>query len=128
MLTSRQAFKVGFLRKCANAGLTIEETRAVVKQALATVKSGGLTDMATKPLEVATDLGGSAMKTLGNLGVAGLMLAPPVAGGALGYLASRLTDIDDTDVAAVKQKEIIDEYRRQAANLRRKRELRGIAV
>ena len=125
MLTKKQAFKVGFLRKCANAGMTPQETHEVVKEALVTVKEAAIPDIISKPIGYVADLARDVTKPiaggLGTAGLAALLLGPPAIGGSLGWLASKAGDIDDTDVDTVKKREIIDEYRRQTERLRRKR-------
>ena len=126
MLSKRQAFKVGFMRKCANEGMTPEETHQVVREALSTVKEAGITDLLTKPYNTIVDVGGEALKGVGNAGLAGLALGPPIIGGALGLLAAKAGDIDTTDVNAVKKRELIDEYRRQTEILERKKRQRQL--
>lgn len=124
----RLAFKVGFLRKCAELGLTRTETLAAVKLAraqLATAAANAqvkeaLTELVSRPLEAAYDVGGHLLKSLGNLGLATAIAGPPVLGAGLGYGLSRATDISDEDVDAVKKRELIDEYLRQAQRLRRR--------
>src|SRR5687767_11511103 len=113
MLTPREAFKVGFLRRCADAGMTAEETHYSVKQATAMLKSGIANELLMKPYQTTLDVAGGTAKSLGNLGIWGALIGPAAVGGAAGYGLSRLTDIDDTDVDAIKTRELIDEYHRQ---------------
>jgi hypothetical protein len=124
MLTEKELFKVGFLRKCADAGLTAEETAEVVKQALHTVKTADLTKLIEAPYQAGLDIVSNTGKSLGNLGLGAALFGPALLGGAAGYGLSRLTDVDDTDVSAIKQQELIDEYRRQTELLRGSR--RGV--
>ena len=126
MLDKRQAFKAGFLRKCANSGLTPDETHEVVKEALVRIKSAAFSDIITKPLSA---VGGAisglvepAAKNISNLGLAALLLGPPAVGGGLGLLAAKAGDIDETDVETTKQRELIDEYHRQTSRMRRKQQ------
>jgi hypothetical protein len=127
MLDDRQAFKVGFLRKCADAGLTIEETHAVVKQATAMVKSSVvnvLPDVLQEPYKQLMGAGGHALRGMGDIGLTAAIAGPAVLGAGAGYLAGQVTDVDDTDVKALKQQELIDEYHRQIELLNAKR--RGV--
>ena len=127
MLDDRQAFKVGFLRKCADAGLTIEETHEVVKQALSLVKESAvniLPDVLQEPYKQLWGAGGHALKSMADYGMTGALLAPGAIGAGAGLLAGHLTDVDDTDVKALKQQELIDEYHRQIELLNAKR--RGV--
>lgn len=127
MLDERQAFKIGFLRKCADAGLTIEETHAVVKQATAMVKQSAvdmLPDILQKPYEALVGAGGHALKNVADYGMTGALLGPAVLGAGLGYGAGAMGDVDDTDVKALKQQELIDEYHRQVELMTAKR--RGV--
>lgn len=109
MLTAKEAFKVGFLSRCADMGLNDEETHELVKKAL--------------------DLGiGSALGALGTLaekplsfGLTAAMIAPPAIGAGMGYGLSQLTDADDTDVDELRKSELIDEYRRLADQIRQKK-------
>lgn len=124
MLDDREKFKVGFLRKCADAGLTIEETHAAVKKATAFVKQSAvdvLPDVLQEPYRQLMGAGGHVLKGMGDYGLSAALLAPAAAGGLAGYGLSRATDVDDTDVKAIKQQELIDEYRRQIQLLGAKR-------
>lgn len=121
MLTEKEAFKVGFLYKCADAGLTQEETIQAAKCAEAFLKQADVQDFLTKPYNVAWDIAANTGKSLGNIGVAGLLLGPGAIGAGLGAGAAAITDVDDTDVAAIKQQELIDEYNRQKALLNSRR-------
>lgn len=121
MLTDREAFKVGFLKACADKGLDMAETHEVVKEALAAVKEADLQAILTKPYEATIDVAANAGKTIGNAGLWAGMVGPAVLGGLAGAGAASATDIDDTDVKVIKKQEIIDEYRRQIELLRARR-------
>ncbi len=114
-LTKREAFKLGFLTRLADAGMSPEQVRE-------TVKSAAITDFLTKPWNVAWDVGGSTAKNVGgglaNMGMLAAIAGPPALGAMGGYLASRATDIGDEDVEELKQQELIDEYRRLADRAR----------
>ena len=122
MLTPRESFKVGFLRRCANEGLTIEETHERVKQANDTIKSAGIQDFLTRPYNTAWDVIGGVGKEVGTTAKNVALLAAlgiPLAGGyGLGRGAATITDVGEEDVEAVKKKELIREYKLQAAKVR----------
>lgn len=106
----KEAFKIGFLRKCAEAGLTVEET---IKAA----------EVATDQLEKTSgnnllDSAGNLINTAGFWGLA-MPAGLATAGGlGAGYGLSRLTDIDDEDVELLKHRELVDLYRSKAEQLR----------
>lgn len=121
MLTPQEAFKVGFLARCARDGLT-------PPQMLARVKLAG--DLLEKHAVLGGLMGGAAgaaggvANRVAGLGIPLALAAPPIVGGLGGYALARMTDVDDTDVDAIKNQELVDEYRRQAEALRRRRAVR----
>lgn len=117
-LSPRESFKVGFLGRCAEAGMTPDQMLGVIKQAqdkLAFVSGllGGLKD-------VASGVGGAVT----GYGIPLALAAPPVLGGIAGYGLGRLSDIDDTDIDDIKDQEVLDEYKRQTARLLREQKVR----
>ena len=126
MLSSQEAFKLGFLSQCVEDGFSIEEMRSQVKAASDALKQAEKDAAFSKVAlfgELADDAGDVA-KNVANLGLTSLLLAPPALGAAAGYTHSRLSDVDDEDVEDVKKRELIDEYRRQAEKLRQTARLR----
>jgi len=128
-MTPKQAVKVGFLLKCADAGLTAEEAHTLVKKALDTGLSGLLSG-AGKTLGglSATALLLGAGKTLGGLSGAALLLgvgAPLGIGAGAGYLLAKSREDPTWDIEKAKMEELEEEYRRLAAeaqsNARRRR-------
>ena len=103
MLTPLEAFRVGFLYKCADDGLTPDQIRQRVEVAASLVEkhAGLLGDL------------GSAASQLGTWGTAGAIAAPIGVGAVGGYMAHKLQE-DDLDEDDVKQQELIDEMRRWA--------------
>lgn len=110
MLTAREAFKAGFLSRCIADRLPPDQ----IKQAAAKA-AGILSGIMDKGWEGAKGVANTAV----GYGIPALALAPPVAGGLAGYGLAKATDIDSTDIADIKDREVIDEYRRQASRLRR---------
>ena len=117
-LTPREAFKVAFLARCIEDGLTPDEMLSQVKQAQE--KFAALGNFAGKVLNV----GKGVLKAGIGWGVPIVLAAPPIIGGIGGAALAKATDIDDRDVADIKDQEVIDEYRRQTERLRRQRAVR----
>jgi hypothetical protein len=115
MLTAQQAFKFGFLARCAADGLTPAQTVKAAQAAREVLeKRAFLGSLVDKGLDLAKGVGGGAV----SYGVPLALAAPPVLGGLAGYGLARATDIDDTEIADIKDRELIDEYTRQADRLR----------
>ena len=109
-LTEEQQFKVGFLQRCAEEGLSIEETKQRVKEALYVMRE----KKAFFP-----ELASAA-------GVASIA-APIIAGAGTGYLAAKGFHSDNHDVVEeAKQDEVAGEYERLAEEARRRTRLRQL--
>lgn len=123
MLEARDAFKVGFLARCVTDGLS---TPQIVKQAerAATLLEKQAAGVLGTALGKVMDTGSSVLGGLAGYGIPVAAVAPWVAGGLGGYGLAKATDIDDTDVQDIKDHEVLAEYRRQAARLRRQRAVR----
>lgn len=121
-LTPSEAFKVGFLLKCAEDGLTPEQILARVREMRTGLSKqaviGGL-------LDKALDAGGGIAKSMASYGIPAAIIAPPAIGALGGYALSKATDIDDTDVNGIKNQEVVDEYNRQTDRLRRQNAVRN---
>lgn len=136
-LTDDQAFKVGFLYKCAQLGLTIDETHDRIKQAISTIKSRQKTAsvpwwafpfayMGGKAMELGGQVAG-AIPGAASLAATGAIAAPVLAGGAGGYLAAKATTGDGKSlVDDAKQDEIVGEYERLADEARRRAKIKKI--
>lgn len=118
MLSSRDAFKVGFLGRCVERGMSPSQIKEAAD------KLAGL-------LGDAVGAVGGAAKGVTNAalgwGIPLAAAAPPVLGGMAGFGLAKATDIDDTDIDDIKDREVIDEYRRQAERLNRQRLVRQYA-
>ena len=135
MLSEQEAFKLGVLAEFADKGLSVDQMRERVKRAsdaldaVAATPDEETSDDESSPMDkVAWDqllkmLGSGSKATLGMLA-----LAPPALGAAAGVAHSRLTDVDEDDVNTVKRRELIDEYRRQAARLRQTKDLQALTA
>lgn len=124
MATSRRAFKIEFLQKCAEAGCTPEETLQVAKTAVSRLEKKSVLDVekllgyAAWPITAGLGAAAEVAKPVLNTGLAAAILGPPALGLAGGYGLAKLTDADDTDVEALRKKRLIEEYRLQAQRLR----------
>lgn len=114
----REAFKVGFLARCVEEGLSLEEAGDRVKQA--SEKLAGITDLLGKVVDLGKPVVGAGM----NWGIPAMLAGPPILGGIAGFTAGKATDIDDLDVDEVKKRELIDELNRQTERLKRERSIR----
>lgn len=121
MLTPKEAFKVGFLTRCVEDGLTPDQMLSAVKLAADMFeKRAFIGSLLGKGVDTAAGAAGS----LGRMGAVGALLAPPILGGVAGYGLARATDVDDTDVDAIKNRELVEEYQRQAAKMHRQKMVR----
>ena len=112
----KEAFKIGFMARCVEMGMSPDETRQLMKTA---------GEVLTK--EAFLKALGEGAKALGKwaLPVGALALAAPWAvGGGTAYLANQATDVDATDIEEVKKQELVESYKRMADQLRRQKELR----
>lgn len=125
---TKEAFKLGFLARCVEEGLTPEQTHALAKQAAEgeVAPLSWLTRQVTAPIkDVASTSQSVADAVKSHLPLLALGAAvPPALGGAAAYLAHHATDADATDVKQVSQQELTDTYRRMAEQLQRKKKLR----
>jgi hypothetical protein len=120
-LSPKEMFKVAFLARCVHDGLSPEQMLSRVKLA---------TDMLEKRAFIGGLLGsaagavGGAAKGIAGYGIPLALAAPPILGGLAGYGLAKATDVDDTDVDAIKNQELVEEYRRQAERLKRQKSVR----
>jgi hypothetical protein len=100
-MTKEQAFKAGFLMRCAEEGLSDEQTHERIMIGLAMEKA------ALHPIAAAL---APAVSGLGNIAV-GLGVGLPVAAGiGGGYLAAKSTSDIDSDIDRLKERELTDIY------------------
>lgn len=118
-VTNKEAFRLGFLTRCAEEGLTGEELHGRIKQAIALPTSYAVPALAV--------LGGLALASGqgGSLGtIAGLPSAVGLAGGAaLGYGAAKMTE-PDISADDIKAQELADTYRIYAKKMEAARKAR----
>ncbi len=112
-MESKEAFKIGFMSRCIEEGLSQEKTAELAEKAAALVKTSGTIG----------DISG-LVKSIGVPAAALAAAAPVVAGGGAAYLYNKATDVDGEEVEEIKQKELAEEYARMADQLRRQSKLR----
>ena len=124
MLTPKEAFVVGFMRRCIDDGLSVDQMGERVKQA-EDLLAGAIKSAQDKQANVL----GSLVNAAGGVASTALPLAlaaPPLLGGLAGYTAARMGDIDDTDVDDVRLQELKDTYKLEAEKLRRQKAFRDL--
>lgn len=96
-MTEQEAFKIGFLMRCADERLSPEATRARIKAAASLAKSAnGLLD---------------AAKDIGWKGLLTAAIAPPAIGLGAGYGLASIHD-DNYDIDEARKEEELAEYYR----------------
>lgn len=119
MLTIEQAFKFGFLHKCASLGLSDEAMERVAARAQQYFDQRQDKRAFTETLiGAAKSLAGGAKTTATWAApiMAAAAIGAPVGGGyMLGNTLGQLNDVDDTDIDEIKKREIIEAYNRAAA-------------
>lgn len=105
-MTPKEEFRYHFMLKCAEAGLTVEETAVKARQLLT------LLEPAQEKSAIVQDAIGAAS----NMGWAGL-LAAMTGGTGLGYGLAKLQE-GDVDVADYRNQDLIAAYRAAAQQLR----------
>ena len=135
-MTKRQLFKCAFIARCIDQGITApgeiaQRAESLCKQAAEGGGNSGilpyfLGDALARTLSgiggAAKDTAEGAWNILGPAAIA----APPVIGGAAGYVLSKARDTTDFDAEEAKKRELIDEYKRQSGRLRRRSMLAGV--
>lgn len=119
-MSPQEAFKFGFYARCAEEGLTSEQTLARIKTASLGTIAGELIE---GPFRLMSHMGPAAAQAAL---VAGIGL--PIAGGlAMGYAGAKATD-DDSNIEEAKADEILSEYQRLTDHARRQalvKQMRG---
>jgi hypothetical protein len=122
------AFKVGFLRKLAELGVTPDEFYASVKQAadgpgdFPSSLFMGATDVGKTLIGTGMDWAGTAAKTLGTVALA----APIVAGGATGIASGALNSPSVEDITLLRKAEMLELYKRLAQIVQDRRVSQGV--
>jgi len=114
-MTPQESYRVGFLLRCAEEGLSEAQTAARVKQAAITDKSAlfGAGAAASGGKKVLGDI----YRKLQFLGLAG----PPLLGVLGGYTLAKARD-DMFDIDEAKREEELSEYQQAIARLKQSRQ------
>jgi len=103
----REAFKIGFMARCVEEGLSHEKTAELMEKA------------ASSTLSSLLEFGKGVIIPAAAVAAA----APPTLGGLAAYFKNKTMDSDSDDIEEIKQKEMADSYRRMADQLRRAKAL-----
>lgn len=133
-LNDEQAFKVGFLLKCAEKGMTLKETHEQVKLALTQLEKSAQQPWYMAPVTGATNLvsnvagaGIRAIPSTLSLATTLAFLAPLGVGAFGGYGLAKLTGPSKgTAVDEAKKDEIVGEYERLAEEARRRARIKAL--
>lgn len=133
-LTQRQAFKFGFLLRCADEDLSDAQTQDRIKYAMDRLTWDGQTPLSIDAAVVEQAIIEWQEKTAGIFGAAGKgiggaanlvkrlgwmgLLGGAGAGAAGGYLTAKMTE-DDANPGDMKKQELITAYKQQAEQIRR---------
>ena len=109
-LSPQDQFKVVFLEKCAEQGLSALEILDRVKRA----------DVFS---EIVEGIAGGA-KGLTNYAIPAAFAAPPIIGGLLGHGYAKMQEPTEDTIESIQQGEIADEYRKQTQRLKREQALK----
>ncbi len=129
-MTELELFKYGFLLRCAEEGLTAEETASRIEQAREHIKTANpAAGIAAAGAGAAGSawLGNALSKGIhGGLGLAGLGLAGATGLGAgAGWLGAKMTE-PDADPDEAKTQELIETYRLFAEQAKRNAQRRRV--
>ncbi len=129
MLSGKESFKVGFLSRCIEEGVSNEEALQRIKAASDSLdvaeKQAGVYDVLRDAGGFASGLLSPVVEQAAGVAKNSLLFGPPLLGAGAGYLHSKLTDVDEEDTEDIQKEELIDEYRRQADRLRQSQALRA---
>jgi hypothetical protein len=125
-MTANEAFKLGFLTRCVEEGMTPEQIHTLTKQA-----ADSVTQFTTKNIvntaKAPVDFGKSLLE-FGRAAApyaAGLLAIPPSLGALAAYLKNQATErSDDSLLEEAKQQELTDTYHRMADQLQRAQQMR----
>ena len=125
-----EAFKLGFLARCVEEGLSPAQTNSLAKTAADLLNKQAFVREAigqvTGTVKDTADAGKSVVEFGKSMWpLAALAVGVPAGAGALAaYLQNSATDVDSSDVEDAKQQELVDTYRRMSDQLGRQKQLR----
>lgn len=115
-MQSKDAFTVGFVGRCVERGLTLDQIKEAAEKAasLGSFLGGTAAGMATGAAGLAKPLAYAALA------------APPLIGGVAGYMAGAANDVDDTDVKDVQHQELLDTIHAETQKLQHAKAVRAL--
>ncbi len=128
-MNTKEAYKIGFMLKCAELGLDPEKAATdfiLIKSGaggLLSLLGGGLGKLFGTGKEVA---GGIINKGLG-WGIPLALLAPPAAGVVGGYALHNVMN-PEIDYSQIQKEEEVEEYERAISRLKKNLRRRGVKV
>ena len=117
-MMTKEAFKIGFLMRCAEEGLSPQETEQRIKQANAMTKEAVFGE--------AVGTAGKGLMNLVNSLKWGTLVIPPVTGAFGGYMLAKAKN-DSFDIEEAKKDEELSEYYRAIDMLSRSERNRAAA-
>jgi hypothetical protein len=126
---TKQAMKLGFLLKCAEAGMSLEQIESkldVLLEKAAVVDMVGAGSALGQVAASGVGLGHGLLNTLKDIGMTTAVGAPILAGGLAGYGLGKWKSSEDPET--VKRQELSSEYLRLADEARRKALLRKMQI
>jgi DNA helicase TIP49 (TBP-interacting protein) len=126
-----EAFKLGFLSRCVEEGLSPQQTNVLAKSAAEMLTKQAFVREAigqvTGTVKDTADAGKSVVEFGKSMWpLAALAVGVPAGAGALtAYLQNSATDSDSSDVEDAKRQELLDTYRRMTEQMNRQQKLRG---
>jgi len=114
----QREFKIGFLLKCAEEGLTAKQAYELAGKLAAAIEKRGKSDKNWADV---------AKSVFVKTPILAATVGAPLVGMGLGYGSTRLWDVGEADLKEVKKQEIINLYRRKTRELlEARRHLHGI--
>lgn len=115
-MQSKDAFTIGFVGRCVERGLTLDQIKQAAEKAssIGSFLGGAATGLATNAAGLAKPL------------TYGLLAAPPILGGIAGYVAGAANDVDDTDVKDVQHQELLDTIQGETQKLQHAKAVRAL--
>lgn len=136
MLDKRQQFKVGFLLKAAQLGMSLSEVESLLAQGLEKQAEGWewfkaipgaslLQRAGEKAIDTTANVVGNLAKGIGNMGLTAAVMAPIGVGALVGHGLGRAKGLGSNETPEEeKQRELIDAYQRAAEKARMNRTVR----
>lgn len=117
MLTPAQSFAYGFFLKCAELGLSAEQTERVVQAAGEGLHKVAFIQDGVNAAKAVFSAAAPAIQQASPYLLAAGIGIPAAAGYGVGRALGSADDFDDEDIESLKTQELIDAYERAAQRL-----------